>query len=506
MKEMEISIKDMLYHMLKRWRLLIVFVILFAVAMNGFGYLKAYKEQQSITAEKHNEEALKSAKREVKRAKAALSDSHATEAENVAGAYQTYLTTYEEYLDYQNNSYIMGLDAEHVPTIYIDFSVDTHYEATYPIMSYYDPVEEIIASLATSLKDETFYQKVQEVLGEDLDASYVSELVSVENYVNALNAEKLDVKLLEVKIVAKTKQQCEAIATLVEEQVLAAALQVQKVYGDFDVNKTTASYSERVDSDIQIVQRTVISQLSTLKTTYDNMLKSLTDEQKTYVNALVNYADIERGLEAKKDSTDVQKKDTSDIEIGYVYPKFIIIGILLGIILPCCFLCLGYLKTKALRVKEDVEITFEQNLLGVLQSDKKSKKWFRFIDAAIYNAFYGKGPKFSEEERANMICAGIRICANKQNLESVYFTGASNDEETTRVMELLVQKVKKAGIKVASGTSILYDPQSLETMAESSAVIFVESIGESLYKDMEKEIELANRYDVTILGTVVVNA
>ena len=94
MKEMEISIKDMLYHMLKRWRLLIVFVILFAVAMDGFGYLKAYREQQSITAEKHNEGALKSAKREVKRAKAALSDSHATEAENVAGAYQAYLTTY----------------------------------------------------------------------------------------------------------------------------------------------------------------------------------------------------------------------------------------------------------------------------------------------------------------------------------------------------------------------------------------------------------------------------
>ena len=105
-----------------------------------------------------------------------------------------------------------------------------------------------------------------------------------------------------------------------------------------------------------------------------------------------------------------------------------------------------------------------------------------------------------------MICAGIRICANKQNLESVYFTGASNDEETTRVMELLVKKMKKDGIKAASGTSILYDPQSLETMAESSAVVFVEAIGESLYKDMAKEIEHANRYDVTILVTVVVNA
>ncbi|MBQ3786411.1 MAG: hypothetical protein II799_03975, partial [Lachnospiraceae bacterium] len=58
-------------------------------------------------------------------------------------------------------------------------------------------------------------------------------------------------------------------------------------------------------------------------------------------------------------------------------------------------------------------------------------------------------------------------------------------------------------VKAASGESILYSPKSLSDMSESQAVVFVETVGDSRYDEISREIELAESSKVKIMGFIL---
>ena len=115
------------------------------------------------------------------------------------------------------------------------------------------------------------------------------------------------------------------------------------------------------------------------------------------------------------------------------------------------------------------------------ENEKKSK-----IDAWIKSIFYGEDG-FSYEEHIRMVCAGVRIAAQKHGYEKVYITSASNNDVIKKCMSEIGDGLKEQKV-CESGPSIIYDPESLEKMASSDAVVFIEEIDGSRYQDIKNGI------------------
>ena len=102
-----------------------------------------------------------------------------------------------------------------------------------------------------------------------------------------------------------------------------------------------------------------------------------------------------------------------------------------------------------------------------------------------------------------MVCAGVRIAAQKHGNEKVYITSASNNDVIKKCMSEIGDGLKEQKVCVESGPSIIYDPESLEKMASSDAVVFIEEIDGSRYQDIKTELEKAHMNQNAILGCVV---
>jgi len=72
------------------------------------------------------------------------------------------------------------------------------------------------------------------------------------------------------------------------------------------------------------------------------------------------------------------------------------------------------------------------------------------------------------------------------------------------VKKHLYEGLKKKGLEVKNGNSIIYDASALEEMSNNDAVVLVERVDCSLHEDMKKEIELCCKLEKNIIGTVCV--
>lgn len=50
----------------------------------------------------------------------------------------------------------------------------------------------------------------------------------------------------------------------------------------------------------------------------------------------------------------------------------------------------------------------------------------------------------------------------------------------------------------------IYSPKALETMLNSEGIVLVERIGKSKFVDINKELEYCKRYDIPVLGCVII--
>ena len=103
-----------------------------------------------------------------------------------------------------------------------------------------------------------------------------------------------------------------------------------------------------------------------------------------------------------------------------------------------------------------------------------------------------------------MIYVGVKLAAEKSNINSVYVTGAGLAENHTPLLDEVIAKLKKDGIEVEMGKSILYYAGALEQSVKVGNVLLLEKAGQSLYQEIQREIEICSQQELNLLGAVVV--
>lgn len=495
--ELSLNIKDLLMQICLKWKAMVLFAIIFAVLFNGislmksYRYVQVYEAENSKTAEEKAEEELEQALQDMESAKKVLSQREISEAELAKDAYDNLAVQYKNCLLYSQKSLKMKLDSGNVPTTNLYYVVDNHYQVEYPIMEKRDNLNDIIGALGEKVVNNEVIDSVVEALGGDIDAVYVRELIEVKFVSGGFI----------VNIVAPDSQDCQLMADVIKKSFDGIVKEVENIYGDIDVTLISETYDELFDKELMTYQIDRVNSLNNMRNQFFNTVNGLNAEQKTYYYSMLDYDVLKEGDASQQQGEFPTIEAEEKVAVNYISVKYIILGLVVGAFLVCCWVGIRYLFTSRIRVVEDLETAFGIPVFGTVKSKRrKSSSW---VDKLIYTVFCGKD-NFSEQDYIRMISAGVRIAAQKRKIQNLFITGTCTEEDVQKLVKELEERLKKDITTVQTGISVIVDPESLEKLSEAEAVVVVEKIGGSRYNDVKNELEKCSINCVPVLGCVVI--
>lgn len=255
-----ISLKELLHYILLRWRSLIVYVVVFAVAFGGFGAFKAYKDAKTAVEQEQNPD-LTQYENELK-------ESEIQEVKDAVEDYISYGQTYKNYKDYINNSIKMQLNANKVSTQKIVYQISGDAE-----------LKSIADTYMELFPNNTVYEEIMKQIDWKVEPSYIGELISISNShmesisfggqsvssVMENNAEENDPIVLSIQILADNQENCELMGNVIETEFEKCTTKLQNKFGTFRIEKIDESYSEEANKNLLSEQQNCINEMNTPK-------------------------------------------------------------------------------------------------------------------------------------------------------------------------------------------------------------------------------------------------
>lgn len=497
-EERIIDFGEMIKKILLKWRAILIWILIGAISFNALGILKSYKKVQAeIEAATAAALAEEEDKDELAKFRELLNGREISEVKTAIEANKVYRRDYLELLEYNQNSIRMKVNSNNVPTMVVQYYIDNHYEAVYPVIEQKDTTEDIIVSFCNALLNNDIYNKIISELNWDIKPGYVEEIIS---------AELIGSSILSISVIAENEEFCEAITQIIEEEINNVTPQIQQIYGEFEIEETVRSYKEQINEDIYEEQKARATETNNLKTYMNNLTNGFSENQKAYFNGLLDRivskknADEEQIIEVEEIIEEAD--EITPAKMQYIHIKYIICGGILGIFVVCCWVIVWYVFSSKLQVADDMVCLYRIPVLGELKENKK-KRLMCGVDHFILSLFGVKYSNVSNEKRIQTICEEIRLIADKENLKSIYITGAFCDDEIQQYVGLFKESLK-AEVQIFSGDSyVLNDHKALHSMANSDGIVLIEKLGKSRYKDISRLIEKSKLHKVPVIGSVV---
>lgn len=497
-KERTVYVGEMLRYILLRWRSFLICMIIFAIIAGGYGAVRAH-----LTSS-----ALRQGQEEVdySQYKETLTDREIQEVEDAVDNYITFENNYNSYKAYMTNSIKMQIDANAVPTKKIVYRIDGTREAS-----------SISDAYVETFPDEAVCQEVIRKLSIDTETAYIRELISVVNShadaimidgqqaISSVENEEENGKsvLISVEIIADTRNHCEAMGTIIENELTEVTTVLQNKFGAFDFDKISDYYCEEANKELLKDQQTTISEMNNINTLINNLGNNLTEDQKSFYSVLL-HDKLEEVEEGDKIAPDISEENINKVD--YLDFRLIILGAFVGLIVFGCYMVCKFLVDPKLISRSYIETDLKVPLLEVFYEDEKTKKFGNIIDKKI-NYFFLKEKNSGDDlqARINMLCANIKVLMQRKGIERIFITSTVKTNKIEKILEYLKENFNENEIDFLIGGSILQDSISLKNFSQEKGVIFLEEIGVSFNKDIYQENMLCRDYDVNNLGFIIID-
>ncbi|MDO4169124.1 MAG: hypothetical protein Q4D45_04410 [Lachnospiraceae bacterium] len=487
-----LSPKDLLFRIALQWRKIIVCMLVFAILANGYSVLKSYRTV--LSSQSNNSKSI-----DLDSYKGSLSTDQISVVEKAFSTYKQYNHSFKSAEDYCQNAVKMKIEHEKVPTVTILYKIKNC-----------DNISGLISVIANEVFSEKWIKNVQKELGwEKINSEYIYELIKIsqaDEQNNSNNSSTITltesnddekVNILCIQIISTDKKTAEKIAYLATNELKNQQPEFQKKYQFFSMSKISQKFAIKVDSDLLSNQQWHIEKMNNFYNVLNNLTNNFDDNQKNYYRALIDSESITDTVQINEESNNSEEIKS---KIDFISKKYILLGLIVGAFLACCYYAFLYIMDSGLHTMSEITDCFGISLLGELdtKNDQKSK-----IDNYIYRLFEGNKPIFSHNERMNMICAGIKIAVDQGKMSSLHITGTANTEDVNSVKNKLLELLKDMNVKITVGKSVAYDPISLEQLSSADGTVFVEQLNKSPYDDIEQEMEVCKKYDVKVIGSII---
>ena len=478
-KEKELDIKDMLFRILEKWRWMLVWAIVMAVALAG---LKYFKDKRSSHDGEDTDEVLS----------VMMEDMTPSERSNV----ETYIALYDnlemlrEDLD---TRLIYQIDPYHEKALQISYAVklpEIEKGSGEYIIAQHLSDETKINQLATMYSNyvmsSDFIDEIAKSVPE-ISESDLRTLISATNYNGVLN----------VKIIYTDDMDVEGVAGIVKSNIDAYSESLQETE-KHDIVISSEYKSEIIDDSLINTQNNLISREYNLQTQLNSLNNSLGDVEKEYIEVYADGKDEKKV--AKKDSEEEESvaKDKSSTGISI---KYAILGAMVGAFLVCMWELMRYILSGKLHTVDTLSEFYELRVFGVQAvSDKNNKK--KGIDKLLYKLENGKKKTLTPEAQKEIISSGIKLALNQQDIKEIVLTGTDIEKVDESYLNELKEELTRDGVKTSVENNIYYYPEALKKATEIKNVILFETIDMSIEYEIENILQKAGEYDIRVLGAV----
>ena len=490
MEEREIDLLDMIADILSHWRGLLVALVIGAVLMGGFSYVKSYRNVQSEQEAEEEEPELDemSAKEQLAQLEDSLSDSEKISVAATVDDEREYL-----YKDtYYRESIYMHLDPLNIART----------ELVYRIQAEDGSLAQRLGTVYKNIVGGVgLYDWVEQQAG--IPAEYAAELISVSTdpaiFVgNGAQNISIGSDSLKVTVMQKDEKTCEQLAEAVNSYMEEQQKNLAEKLGSHELILLSETSGKIISTDTMVRQIDYGNQLINLKAGIASAKAGFTEDQQKYYDLLTWE---EKAKEAEMDYKDAATEEEPVLESPSVGKKYVLLGAVLFAFVYAGILFLLYIFNSKIRVSDELQNLYHIPQIGVVVKDSKKKfildKW---VDDLRH---YGKR-KFDAKQSMELAFAAVKIAAVKNKLNTICLMGCNLEAGAGSVCENLKTALEKEGINVTVLDNVLYNAESMEKVDTMTGVVLVEKAGSTLYNEIANELALLKRQDIAILGGIIV--
>lgn len=489
MEEREIDLLDMIADILSHWRGLLAALIIGAILMGGFSYVKSYRNVQRIQSVEQEVLNRQSVDNQIEQLEQQLTPTQALAVQALIEQEKTWARQKA----YMENSLSMQLDPEQIAERDLIYSITME-----------NPEQScLLTQVYTDLINSTsMYQWIEEKTG--IAANVVGELVYTEAgrndravVNNARNCVAANPMKSNVKIIVRDAQEpdCDQLAEAVKEYMTEQQKTLEQRLGTHQLILLSDTGATVADANLRNLQRNSVNDLATLATAVGKAKTDLTAEQQQYYD-LLTWEESETVEAEQSDVTGEQPAVSPSIS-----KKYVLLGAVLFAFVYAGILFLIYIFNSKIRVSDELQTLYHIPQIGVVVRDSGKQFVFdKWIDDLRH---YGKR-KFNAEQSMELAFAAVKIAAAKNRLNSICLMGCNLDAGAGKVCETLKTALEKEQLNVTVLDNVLYNAEAMEKVDAMTGVVLVEKAGSTLYNEIAGELELLKRQEIAVLGGIVV--
>lgn len=488
MEEREIDLLDMIADILSHWRGLLVALVIGAVLMGGFSYVKSYRNVQSEQEAEELELDELAVEEQLVQLEDSLSDSEKAAVLITVDDEKEYL-----YKDkYSQESVYMQLDPLNIMQT----------ELVYRIQAEDEDLAQRLGTLYKNIVGGVgLYDWVEQQTG--IDTAYAAELISVstnpEIFVkNGAQNISIGSDSLKVTVIQKDEETCGQLAAAVSSYLEQLQKNLAEELGSHELILLSETSGKIISTDVMSRQIDYGNQVSNLRSGIASSKAGFTADQQKYYDLLTWE---EETREAEMDQKDTTTEEEPVLASPSVSKKYVLLGAVLFAFVYAGILFLIYIFNSKIRVSDELQSLYHIPQIGVVVKDSKKKfildKW---VDDLRH---YGKR-KFDAEQSMELAFAAVKIAAMKSKLSNVCLMGCNLSARAGKVCESLKAALEKEGIQVTVLDNVLYNAESMEKIDAVTGVVLVEKAGSTLYNEIANELALLKRQDIAVLGGIIV--
>ena len=459
--EIEINVADLFWSVLRRWRKIILIMIIAAVVIGAVGFIREYRkyinpDKVASTLEQY-EEKKAAYDREV--------ESLETKIENCEG--------WANMLDeLRERCLLLIIDPYYLYKIEASFYVDSNYEII-PENYYQNPnyTGALIQSYKSAI-EHIDYESVIDMNGEDLTLQHPVTKYSNKNvYSISVNESQ---GLINLTVIGDTEER----AYKVYNEILKVMNDLQPVLNEtvteHTVTQTAKTEGFTSDWEFEMLRQSFHSDY------YQKNLESI-DKTKQDLAKLTAPRDIR-----------ITKKSIIKRTI-----RDAVIGAFAGFVITVAWYALKFAFGGKINNAEELAAHYQKPLLGVIkQSASKENKLDRALGAKL-----GIPKDLSPEQSAKLIASNINLYM--KDAKNVLLVGTTGSDAPSKLKDSIASEL--AGKALTACGDLNLDPAAVNALSEETAVICVEELQKSKHIDIAHELEKIAESENDKIGFVLVH-
>ena len=451
--EPEIDIKDMFYHILAKWRSIIVVIILCTAAFGGYGYLKTHVLNDGN--DKEYEKELDRYNKEVE-----IYEKSNQRVDDLVASYNKQIDDLNEYLE---KSVRMNIDPQNEWVATCDFFVvvDKSVLEELPDSNVQDPADSLLG----------YYQSVFQEIAYDSEAQKIAG-VSEEKYLNELVSWIISTgtNSFSISVIGKSEQQVRDILDFYTEKIDGEIKDMADSVMKHTLTHAWDMAYMRVDQNLVTEKKNAVDTISSLRT---SIAKARTEQ----------LALVEPAEEAPAKPSGLK--------------KYIIIGFLLGGFLVAGYHAVRYLTANKLRNADELQEHYNIPLYGELPNSI-TRKPSKGIDKLIEK----KRSKKNKVDK-KVVCEQIAALIGKELVDKkVMIVSSSNSDKVNDFYDILSEKIgSKVSLSLVQG--FIEESGSVDKINGTDVIIITEIRDETNMVDIDRMGEILGISGCIVKGYVV---